>query len=252
MLFIANILDIQHVWLNFTFNGQYLKQFVHEGTVLLILSILLGAGIVLHFFRANQNFHRNNQVLKGLAYVWLAQNAVLAASVAMRNYWYIQHYALAYKRIGVIFFLLACIIGLYLVFRKVADRRSHHYLVRWNAFSVYAILLGMACVDWDVVIARYNFSVGERAFVHLDYLATLDDKALPWLEHDPAVLHKIDRHNQKMLSGTFTRNLYMAPEAYAKIIDMRKEEFLEHYPGTSWKNWTLAHSRAYRLLRAGE
>lgn len=251
LLLLANILDIKYVWLEFNFNGQYLKQFVHEGTILLILSILLGAGIVLYFFRANQNFHSGNRALKVLAYVWLAQNAVLATSVAMRNYWYIQHYALAYKRIGVIFFLIACIVGLFLIFRKVRDLRSRYYLIRWQALSIYGLLLLMACVDWDVVIARYNFSVRDRAFVHLDYMSTLSDKALPWLIQDPEVLQQIDRHNQEVLSGmgNFDRSLYMTPEAYANTISERKVEFLENYSSNSWKSRTLAHSKAYRALK---
>jgi hypothetical protein len=250
LLLLANILDVKHVWLGFTFNGQYLKQFVHEGTILLILSILLGAGIVLYFFRANQNFHHGNRILKILAYVWLAQNAILAASVAMRNFWYIQHYALAYKRIGVIFFIVACVIGLYLVFGKVRDRRSKHYVIRWQALSIYGILLLVACVDWDVVITRYNFNARDRAFVHLDYLATLSDKALPWLIQDPRTLEQIDLQNQEILSdmGTFDRSLYMLPSAYAQTIDQRKDRFLSEHSSGSWKSRTLAHSKAYRLL----
>ncbi|MDQ3100961.1 MAG: DUF4173 domain-containing protein [Bacteroidota bacterium] len=254
LLLIANFLDLKHVWFGFTFNGQYLKQFVHEGTVLLILSIVFGAGIVLYFFRANQNFHRGNRTLKILAYIWLAQNALLAASVGMRNFWYIQHYALAYKRIGVMFFLLACLLGLFLVFRRVHAARSNHYLFRWQAYGTYVILVLLACFDLDVLIARYNFSARDHAFVHLDFLATLDDKALPWLIQDATTLKEIDLNNQKILNDTsnYDRTLYMTPQEYLNKIAERKEEFINSYPKLSWKSQTLADSRAYDSLAGSE
>lgn len=248
LLLVANVLDIRHVWFGFSFNGQYLKQFVHEGTWLLILSIALGAGVVLWFFRANQNFHRGNGLLRSLAYVWLAQNALLAVSVAIRNSWYIHHYALAYKRIGVLFFLLAVIVGLVLVLHKVRQRRSAHYLVRTNALSVYVILLGMCMVDWSVLIARYNFNKRDQAFVHLDFMATLPDRALPWLVQEQHALEKIDRHNQVLLGGSFSRMLYMEPATYGEIVQERIDRFMRHYPERTWRGWRHADARAYRLL----
>jgi hypothetical protein len=249
LLLVVNVLDIRHVWFGFSFNGQYLKQFVHEGTWLLIVSIALGASIVLWYFRANQNFHQSNGLLKRLAYVWLAQNAVLAVSVAIRNFWYIHHYALAYKRIGVVFFLIAVIAGLVLIGLKVRHTRSVHFLLRWNTFSAYVILLLMACVDWDVVIARYNFSKQEQAFVHLDFMATLADKALPWLDHEQHALERIHRFNLDLLdSGSLSRSVYMEPETYGDLMAARKGLFLDTYPQRSWREWNLADARAYTLL----
>lgn len=249
LLLVVNVLDIRHVWFGFSFNGQYLKQFVHEGTWLLIISIALGAAIVLWYFRANQNFHRSNGVLKQLAYLWLTQNAVLAVSVAIRNFWYIHHYALAYKRIGVVFFLIAVIAGLVLIGLKVRNTRSVHFLLRWNALSAYAILLLMACVDWDVVIARYNFSKQEQAFVHLDFMATLSDKALPWLAHEQHALERIYQHNRVLVdSDSFSRSYYMEPRTYGELIAERTGRFLDEYPRRSWMEWNWADHRAYAML----
>jgi len=108
LILVINIIDIWWVWFNFEWNGEYLKQFVHEGTYLLILSILVSLAISIFYFRGNLNFLKNNKVLKYLAYTWLAQNAVLTISVGIRNFWYINYFSLAYLRIGVIFFLLLC------------------------------------------------------------------------------------------------------------------------------------------------
>ncbi len=158
LLLAANVLDIRYVWLDFKFNGQYLKQFVHEGTYMLLLSIVLGAAIVLYFFRGDLNFHKGNRMLKLLCYAWLGQNMVLALSVGMRNYWYIHYYALAYKRIGVVFFLLALLISLVLVLVKVKRGRSVHFLMRTSTAAAYCMVLFMSLFNWDGLIAKYNMA----------------------------------------------------------------------------------------------
>ena len=251
LLLIANVLDIKYVWTGFEFDGQYLKQFVHEGTYLLLLSIVFGAGIVLYYFRGDLNFHRPNRVVKLLSYAWLGQNVVLALSVGMRNYWYIHYYALAYKRIGVAFFLLALCIGLVLVMIKVHRGRTAHYLLRTNGVAVYGVALVMALFNWDGIIARYNMDHREQAFVHLDFMAGLSDKALPYLVRSPEELEKVAAHNTELIGGAerYSRNLYMTPEEYRALIDQRVREFVGSYPDHSWKEWNWADARAYLALK---
>lgn len=252
LLLLLNVLDVQHVWLDFHFTGQYLKAFVHEGTWMLIVSILLGAAIVLYYFRGDQNFHSGNGTIKAFSYLWLAQNVVLVISVAIRNYWYIHHYALAYKRIGVGFFLLATLVGLILIMLKVRFRRSRHFLVRWNMVSLYAIAVLMTLVDWDVLIARYNMAHRERAFVELNYLAALDDKALPHLMATTAELERLDRYNKEKLgdASRYHRNLYLTPKNYQALMAQRTKRFLLKYPERSWREWNLADANAFVALNS--
>jgi hypothetical protein len=250
LLVVANVLDIRHVWLGFEFNGQYLKQFVHEGTYMLLFSILLGAAIVLYCFRGGLNFMREAWPVKWLAYAWLGQNILLALSVGMRNYWYIHYYALAYKRIGVAFFLLALCIGLVLVVIKVRRGRSPHYLLRTNVLALYGVALVMSVFNWDGIMAGYNMAQQGKAFVHLDFLAGLSDKALPWSVKPQEDLEVIAAFNATLVGGAehYSRDLYMEPEAYRHHIQQRVTTFLHQYPERSWKEWNWADARAYRML----
>mgnify|MGYP001550252387 FL=1 len=224
---------------------------MHESTYLLLLSILLGAGIVLYYFRSGLNFDRRNRVVKWLSYAWLGQNVMLALSVGMRNYWYIHYYALAYKRIGVGFFLLALCIGMVLVMIKVQRGRSDHYLLRTNAVAVYCVALLMGLFNWDGIIARYNMAQQERAFVPLDFLATLSDKALPGLVRPPVELEKIAAFNATLIGGAgrYSGDLYMTSERYRIRIDQRVRSFLSAYPQRSWKEWNWADAKAFQALK---
>ena len=240
-----NILDITHVWFGFEWNGEYLKQFVHEGTYLLIFSIIISAALVIFYFRGNLNFYKNNKLLRTLALAWLAQNAILAASVAIRNMWYIQYFNLAYKRIGVFFFLVAVIYGLYTVYVKVNRQKSIYYLVRINSLAAYIILLSVGFVNWDKVIARYNFAHAQKAYMHLNFLAKLDESALPYLEHDQAFLETVQYEQDEV----YGRDKYaITPAEFADKIEMKKERFLKTYPRQHWLEWNFDDWQAYAAL----
>lgn len=245
MIFVLNIIDINWVWFNFEWEGQYLKQFVHEGTYLLIVSILISMAVVLYFFRGNLNFYKKNKWLRYLSYAWLSQNLILTISVSIRNFWYIHYFSLAYLRIGVIIFLFLVIIGLITIFLKVRDKKSTFYLLRWNALGLYVILLVSSVINWDSIIAKYNFSNYDHAFVHLNYLSSLPDKTLPYLDHSMDELLLIQDYQSKQFPF---QGRYLTPEQYHQIIEDRKETFVYRYERRTWLDWNLPDYLAYKKL----
>ncbi len=252
ILLVVNSIDIYWVWFNFEWQGQYLKQFVHEGTWLLILSILISIGIVLYFFRANLNFYSRNKTLKILNYIWLLQNAVLAVSVAIRNFWYIYYYALAYKRIGVIIFLIMMLFVMYTVFVKVRTRKTAFYLFRMNALFLYCLLLISSLFNWDGIIARYNFSHADRSFLHLDFLARLSDKTLPVLDVPLPELQRLDSIQGKQFPLEAERNgrsILLTSDEYHLRIQNRKADFLKNWESKGMLSWNLPEYQAYRRLK---
>lgn len=245
IILIVNGMDIYWVWFNFEWTGQTLKQFVHEGTYLLILSILISIVVVLYFFRGNLNFYKNNKFLKLLSYVWLFQNGILAVSVAIRNYRYIEYFALAYKRIGVIIFLLLTMYGLYSVFRKIKFKKTAFYLFKWNTLALYLILVFTSLINWDIVIAKYNFAHSHHSYIHLEYLVTLSDKALPYLNKSKTELSEIESiQRKKFYSDEYT----MTYIQYRSIIKRKTLAFKQKWEGKKLLAWNLAEYRAYRAL----
>ncbi len=246
MLMILNSIDIYWVWFNFKWNGTILKQFVHEGTYLLIFSILLSIIIVLYYFRANQNFNPKLKWLKSLSYAWIAQNIVLCISVGIRNYWYIDYFNLAYKRIGVIIFLIITIYGLYTVYRKIKHKKSLNYLLSTNTYSTLSILLFFSLFNWDVIIAKYNFSNAHKAYLHLEYMYTLGNKALPYLEIPIEELKKLKL--QQQVRYRFDSN-YINAEQYLNIIEEKKATFLNVNDALDWRSWNYAEYKARKMLQ---
>ncbi|MDA3819500.1 MAG: DUF4173 domain-containing protein [Candidatus Delongbacteria bacterium] len=247
ILLIVNFLDIKNVWFGFEWQGDYLKQFVHEGTWLLIISILLSIGIILFYFRKNLNFASFSKPLKVLAYAWMTQNFILALSVAVRNLHYISYFNLAYKRIAVFFFLMAVVVGLITVIIKIRKPGTAFFLLRTNSLAVYIILVGMCLVNWDVFIAKYNFRHADTAFLHLNFMQNLDNRALPWLIRDSSELASIKQTQYKTFD--FARDdIYMTPEAYQARIKWKRDEFISTWEEKHWLSWNPAEHRAYQLL----
>jgi hypothetical protein len=245
LLLLVNILDIKNVWFGFEWNGDFLKQFVHEGTWLLIFSILISIGIILFYFRKNLNFIKNNRRLKQLAILWMTQNFILVISVAIRNIHYIDYFNLAYKRIGIMFFLLAVLIGIVTVILKIINKHTTFFLLRYNALSIYSILIIMGFTNWDVFIAQYNFEHADSAFLHLNYMQSLDDKALPWLEKDINELVSIKEKQAQQFD--FSED-YMTAELYYETINNRCDEFIIKHESQSWLSWNFAEHKAYKIL----
>ena len=245
LLLIVNCIDLNIVWFNFQWDGYFLKQFVHEGTYLLILSILISIALVLYFFRGNLNFYQNNKLLRVLSYVWIIQNAILTLSVFVRNYRYIDYFALAYKRIGVILFLLLVLYGLYSVFVKVRDKKSAFYLFRVNTYALFIVLVFSSFVNWDGLIAKYNFNNANKSFLHLNYMATLSDKALPHLDKPIEELDEIYKIQQKKFPF---EEEFMRPFEYRQIINNRKKEFKTEWESKSFLEWNYAEYVAYKAL----
>ena len=247
LILFFNITDVLHLWINFNWDGGFLKAFVHEGTYLLIISVVLSIIVTLIYFRKNLNFIQNNQFLKILAIVWLSQNIFMLISVGIRNYHYINHFALAYKRIGVYFFLAICAVGLITCILKVWKRKSFYYLERTNALSVYLFLILMACVNWDIVIAKYNFAHYNKSFLHLPYMLKLSNKALPYLDYSEKQIREMDSIQHKLFK--YEARGYYRKINYIDRVSKRKKLFVQSYEKRHWLSWNYADYKAYTLLK---
>lgn len=242
LLLVVNVIDIRWIWFDFVpAPGFDLTQFVHEGTYVLILSILVAMGIVLWFFRRNLNFYQPGlRVLRWGATIWVLQNAVLAVSVGLRNYYYIHHTGLAYKRIGVYGFLLLTFFGLGTVLLKIWQRRSAYALFRLNALAAYAVLLLLAAGNWEIWMVRYNL---QPRFHRVDYgfLLAMPDRVLPELAAREAGLagralnRETTYHAWVPLPASAAREML-----HARIIGFGAQQARRHWPGYTWADYQAA------------
>lgn len=230
LLLIINLLDLIWVWFSpEERTAAELSQYVHEGTWLLIFSIVLAMLVVLLFMRSNLNFFPNNQRLKQLAILWLAQNAFLALSVGIRNGRYIHDHGLAHGRITVVIFLVLVLFGLYTMYLKIKGPRTTYYLMEMNGRAVLFTLLLAATVNWDSFITRYNLQREAPDLYHLQVL--LDNNMVPLLEAAQTSTMIADRLNQDQL------------QTRAKGLARKQER-------GDWRAWNYSTYRQFKAWEA--
>jgi hypothetical protein len=232
LLLLVNISHLSDlIRMQFSSQAHELSQSLHASTELLILSILMAMGVLLLFFRRNLNFYPNNQVLKVLAYTWLAQNALLALMTFYQDLIYIIHYGMAYYRLWLAFFLLLVSIGLVSMYVKIALRKSIFYLLVSNAWSIYLSLLLISCFNWDLVITRFNIFQAKNEQVDLYFLFNLSDKNTFLLE----------KHRDYIF---FEKLLQQEDRAYfEERMKARRIQLANKMEGRSWKSWNYADYR---------
>lgn len=215
LLLLLNSIDIVNLWL--TDQSLAIRDFsgeLHDGTSVLIFSIVIAMIIIVYFFSGNLNFYHRNKWIKLLAFLWIAQNIFLVASVLRRDYDYIFYHGLTYKRIGVIVFALLCLVGLSTVYIKVAKQKTVFYLYRVNAKVWYALLLLFSFVNWDTLMVNYNFSIAEKIGIDVDHLMSFSDKTLPILQQKRTLLvDQVARSAQKDDYRTVLPTVEMAKES---------------------------------------
>lgn len=246
LLLVVNVIDISWVWFGFEVpEGFSLKQFVHEGTWVLICSILLSMLILLYLFRGNLNFYTRSGTLKLLGLLWITQNFILGISVFLRNYHYISFHGLAYKRIGVIVFLALVLVGLITLYVKVKRRKSLFYLARVNAWAAFAMLIGLTLVDWDSFIVRTNLKHPNRGEVDIDNYLAMSDKVLPLLYANIDLVEaQMAQHRQNRVRWV----VHLDPAEFRDQLDAKRDRFVARYAEQEWPEWNRADQRTMAAL----
>lgn len=225
LLLVINVLDVVFVWFDTQpKTAAELSQYVHEGTWLLILSIVLAMGVVLFFFRDKLNFFPQVEPLRRWAYIWLGQNAFLVLSVGVRNGRYIQDYGLAHGRIVVLFFLLLVGYGLYTMYVKVSRPHTIFYLLQTNARAMLVILVLAAAVNWDSLITRYNLRQPNPDMYYLTSM--LDNNLVP------------------LIAYLKTNQL---SEDTAAEVQARLDRHRAHWQTLNWRSWNWSGYRQSKL-----
>jgi hypothetical protein len=235
LLLVVNITEVMEMGQSYhTNSAARMSGNLHDGTFLLIFSIILSIIVMLVLFRRNLNFYSRNQWLIRGAIAWIVQNLVLGLNVAWKNWYYISEYGLTYKRIGIIFFLLLVMTGLVLLMIKIRKRKSGWFLVKANAWSFYALFLVLSVIDWDSLIIHYNLRPSAPRLdgwflLHMpeDNLKQLTLNKEKIQKADPAVAGYIDEELRRM-SESYQKTLASKEWQSCSLKDWQAKRFLEN------------------------
>lgn len=229
--------------------GMSLSDSVHQGIGALITSIIFAVLIILFYFRGRLNFITNNKYVRGLAVLWIFQNALLVASTAYRNYEYIAAHGLTYKRIGVYVYLALTIIGLVFTLIKVLNVKTNWFLVRAVSWSFFVVLVASPLIDWDRYVIGSQVEMAQQKEKTLDvyYLISLSSDSYPYIHYhlkskeDEYISNKLERQLGRYLrlrSDNDWRSYNIRNERLDRFIDenytSEKQENMKEKRRHSW------------------
>lgn len=247
LLLTVNALDINFLWFDGTLPKDLsYSQFVHQGTGMLITSIVIAIAIILFYFRGSVNFYEKNRSIKLLAFLWVIQNAFMIISTAFRNQLYINEYCLTYKRIGVFIYLLLALIGLFTTFIKIWKTKSNWYLFRTNGWLFYLVLLLTCFVNWDMMVTNFNIldAVQNKKPLDKNYLVSLSYKNIPQLLTLSEAIKDSVNYEEVESSLRYYSNSYYAND-YKVGLNYKLYSFLDEVQKKEWKSFCCEKKHIY-------
>ena len=139
---------------------------------------------------------------------------------------------LTYKRIGVYFYLLLTFIALITTLVKITSFKSNWFLIRYNVWSLFLVLVFSTLFNWDKLILEYNVKFKpsvEREY----YLFELEEVSYAHLLN----------HWDKM---PYNNNYYfigLSEDLFDKMLKVRIDKFMEKYQQKDWRSWNLEDDR---------
>jgi hypothetical protein len=184
---VQTMLDGAYLWGGVALpNGMSYASYAHRGAYPLIVTALLAAAFVIAAMRPGTEAERS-PVIRGLVYLWVAQNVGLVVSSILRLDLYVAVLSLTYWRVAAFVWMVLVAAGLFLIVLRIILRRSNLWLIKINLASLALTLYVCAFVNFPELIATYNVAhsremSGKGELLDTGYLLSLGPHAIPALD----------------------------------------------------------------------
>jgi len=236
LVFLAfNALDAVYLYFKAELpEGITFSQYSHRGCVWLTFALILSTGIIGLIFRHRLSFHPRTRMLKVWAYMWAAQNFILALGALRRLQMYIDYNGMTRMRIVGIYGIILVVAGLVLMIAKVRHAKNILWLVRRDLLAFWIALIVLALTPRDLIAWRYN--VAQAMGGNLRPLANLTVQRMS-AEAYPMLIPLLDHPEEWVRKGT------------AAILSVHLAE-LEFRKPKHWTEWQGSWQWAYARLNA--
>ena len=155
MFALQTVLDLAILWGGANLpDGMTYAAYAHRGAYPLIATALLAGGFVI----VATSFGAVSRLVRGLIYLWIAQNVVLVVSSILRLDLYVEIYSLTRLRMAAFIWMGLVVVGLVLIVVRVMRDKDNHWLLRMNAVAASLVLYACCFVNFAGVIADYNIA----------------------------------------------------------------------------------------------
>ncbi|WP_348631738.1 DUF4173 domain-containing protein [Mesorhizobium sp. M1D.F.Ca.ET.234.01.1.1] len=231
---VQTVLDAAYLWGRVALpDGLTYAAYAHRGAYPLVVTALLAAGFVLAALRPGSETS-SDPLIRGLVYLWVAQNIALVVSSILRLNLYVGVYALTYLRVAAFIWMGLVAAGLALIIARIALQKSGEWLLSANLLTLSAALYACCFVNFAALIANYNVDhslemTGQGVPLDIWYVRSLGAGAFPALDRF------IDRHAPTNAEDPAFRQLI----GIRPVDEGAYRAVLNHWRAWSFRDWRL-------------
>lgn len=150
------VFEFQSLWFREFPKGFYYAGYAHEGAAWLTAALALATIILSAIFRGAVMGDPRMPRLRKLAWIWSAENLLLAVAVYHRLYIYIGFNGMTRMRTVGVLGMTAVVVGFVLVVIKIAKGHDFIWLVNRQLWTLAAAIYLFAVLPVDMLVHSYN------------------------------------------------------------------------------------------------
>jgi hypothetical protein len=150
------VFEFRTLWFRQFPKGFYYSGYAHEGAAWLTIALALATSILSLIFRGRIVADSRVNRLQGLAWVWSAENLLLAAAVYNRLFIYVGFNGMTPMRILGLYGVSAVVVGFLLVVVKILRRHRLGWLLQRHLWTLGLAIYLYAITPLDYLAMRYN------------------------------------------------------------------------------------------------
>ncbi len=218
--------------------------YCHEGAFWLTMALGLATLVLAGIFRQKVCSHEKVNSLKRLAFIWIAENALLALTIYVRLGIYVQRSGLTCLRVVGFFGTTAVAVGIVWMALKLRKDRPAGWLLGRYTWTVAALIWLYSVMPVDFIVWKYNmaaFQAGNNAvLVHVADQFISGEGLVPLFDllqsENPIVRNgaaaRIGMQQPKKNSGDW-RNHFLLERRLRKLYeDPKNQKLLEEFRGS--------------------
>lgn len=150
------VFEFWTLWFRVFPPGFYYSGYAHEGAAWLTVALALATVALSVAFRGRILHDPRLPQLRRLAWIWSAENLILAIAVVHRMHIYVGFNGMTWMRTVGLFGISAVVVGFVLVVWKIAHRRNFVWLLQRHLWTVAIAAYLFALTPVDALVHTYN------------------------------------------------------------------------------------------------
>src|SRR5262245_56695406 len=231
------VFEFRTLWFRVFPKGFYYSGYAHEGAAWLTAALALATAALSAIFRGSVLQDPRLPRLRNLAWVWSAENLLLALAVYHRLSIYINFNGMTRMRTVGLLGISAVVVGFILVVWKIAQGRSFVWLINRQLWTLATAIFLYAVLPVDLLVHTYNV----RRILAGDLAPSVQISVHPINSGGILTLHPLIQCEDETIREGI-RALLAERALQAEAVELRRA-------GENWTSFQLANRLLLEQLR---